>query len=177
MRPQRVEAWAGAREEEEGAECLGREGLADRWGGGDLWAPPISQLSPGNGRAPLIQQQHLQWSLQCVFREGQSHSLHLSLAGNTGRRSLLNVSIEKEVTGPIIPDTSLNNDLVPKNKFPSQGSSQLPKGRHRALAPPFCSPPLQPTGISRGTATRGERRGTARVPCLSPQYWGSGECF
>lgn len=55
MRPQRVEAWAGAREEEEGAECLGREGLADRWGGGDLWAPPISQLSPGNGRASLIQ--------------------------------------------------------------------------------------------------------------------------
>ena len=55
MRPQRVAAWAGPREEDEGAEYLGREGLADRWGGSDFWAPPISQLSPGNGRALLIQ--------------------------------------------------------------------------------------------------------------------------
>lgn len=56
MRPKKAEAWAGAREEDEGAECLGREGrLAEGWGSSDLWAPPISQLSPGNGRGPLIQ--------------------------------------------------------------------------------------------------------------------------
>lgn len=62
-----------------------------------------------------------------------------SLGGDRGRRSLLNVNVGRWVTGPIIPDTSLNNDMVPKSP------DRLPRASDGAVMhePPASVPPAQ----------------------------------
>lgn len=62
-----------------------------------------------------------------------------SFGGDRGRRSLLNVNVGRWVTGPIIPDTSLNNDMVPESL------DLLPRASDGAVMhePPASVPPAQ----------------------------------